>query len=119
MNNDYLQHYGVLGMKWGVRRSTGGSSKSSKRKRVVSDDAREVAAIKKKKRSEMSNAELKKANERMRLEQEYSRLNPNVVSKGAKYVTATVGIMGTAIALYNNSNTLVNIGKKAVSALKK
>ena len=111
-----LYHYGVLGMKWGVRRDRSRSS-GSRRKRSMSDDAREASAIKKKKVSQMSNAELKKLNERSRLEQEYSRLNPGAVRKGWKFVAGAAGIMGTTLAVYNNSNQLVQIGKKAGSKI--
>lgn len=111
MSNE-LYHYGVLGMKWGVRRDRSRSG-GSHRKRSMSDDAREVSVIKKKKVNQMSNAELKKLNERKRLEQEYSRLNPNAAKKGWKFVAGAAGIMGTALAIYNNSNQIVQIGKKA------
>ena len=111
MSNE-LYHYGVLGMKWGVRRDRSRSS-GSRRKRSMSDDAREASAIKKKKVSQMSNAELKKLNERSRLEQEYSRLNPGAVRKGWKFVAGATGIMGTTLAVYNNSNQLVQLGRKA------
>ena len=111
MSNE-LYHYGVLGMKWGVRRDRSRSS-GSRRKRSMSDDAREASAIKKKKVSQMSNAELKKLNERSRLEQEYSRLNPGAVRKGWKFVAGAAGIMGTTLAVYNNSNQLVQLGRKA------
>lgn len=111
MSNE-LYHYGVLGMKWGVRRNRSRSG-GSRRKRFMSDDAREASAIKKKKVNQMSNAELKKLNERKRLEQEYSRLNPNAAKKGWKFVAGAAGIMGTALAVYNNSNQIVQIGKKA------
>ena len=111
MSNE-LYHYGVLGMKWGVRRDRSRSS-GSRRKRSMSDDAREASMIKKKKVSQMSNAELKKLNERSRLEKEYSRLNPGTVRKGWEFVAGAAGIMGTTLAVYNNSNQIVQIGKKA------
>lgn len=116
-NNNYepvLTHHGVKGMRWGVRRSKEQLGRSRGRRSSKSEDYTEARKIKKKKVSQMSNAELKKINERTRLEQEYSRLNPSAVSKGWKFVAGTAGIMGTTIALYNNSNTLIGIGKKFV-----
>ena len=79
-----------------------------------SDDARRASEIKKKKVSQMSNAELRTLNERTRLEQEYSRLNPGAVKKGWKFVAGTAGVMGTALAVYNNGHQLVELGKKFV-----
>lgn len=111
MNNE-LYHYGVLGMKWGVRRDRSRSG-GSRKKRSMSDDARDAYTIKKKKVSQMSNAELRKLNERTRLEQEYSRLNPKSVSRGWKYVATAAGVMGTALSVYNSGSQLVQLGKKA------
>lgn len=84
-----------------------------------SKDAKAAYTMKKKGVKGMSNAELKKVNERRRLENEYRNLNPNKVKSGLKYVTAVAGGMGTVIALYNNSNTLIGIGKKATKRFMK
>lgn len=111
MENNYLQHYGVLGMKWGVRRSKSRSGKKRDRRSTWSDDAKTTAQLKKKKPSELSNAELKKLNERIQLEQSYSRLNPSKVKKGLAFVGAVAGTMGTVMSLYNNSNQIVSAGK--------
>lgn len=115
MENTYLYHHGIKGQKWGVRRyrNKDGSLTPAGKKRYndMSEDARTASEIRQKKVSQMSNAELKKLNERTRLEQEYARLNPSTVQKGWKYVAATAGIMGTALAVYNNSNQLVNAGR--------
>lgn len=119
MENNYnLSHSGIKGMKWGVRRyrNKDGSLTPAGKKRYSnwSEDARTASDLKKKSRNELSNAELKKVNERARLEQEYSRLNPNTIQKGWKFVAAAAGVTGTALAVYNNSNQLVNLGKKFV-----
>lgn len=117
--NGELYHYGVLGMKWGRRKNRKSGLKNGvvRQKTSVdtrSDDAKTAAKIKTKKVSEMSNQELRTINERTRLEQEYSRLNPNMVKKGTKIVAATAATMGTVMNLYNNSDKLVNLGKKLV-----
>lgn len=117
--NGELYHYGVLGMKWGRRKNRKSGLKNGvvRQKTSVdtrSDDAKTAAKIKTKKVSEMSNQELRTINERTRLEQEYSRLNPNLVKKGTKIVAATAATMGTVMNLYNNSDKLVNLGKKLV-----
>lgn len=101
-NDTELYHYGVLGMKWGVRKARRGSaskapkpSKSEKREARInskakknnwSDDAKSAALLKGKKPSQMSNAELKKLNERLQLEKTYSQLNSKDKSAGKKFV---------------------------------
>lgn len=121
MENNELYHWGIKGMKWGVRRyqNKDGSLTPAGKKRYdeMSDDAKYAYDTRKKSVSQMSNAELKKLNERTRLENEYKNLNPGTIKKGWKYVGAAVGIMGTTLALYNNSNQLINIGKKAVTTM--
>ncbi len=58
---DNLQHWGVLGMHWGVRRNRVDTS---------SPEHREVKALRKKKVHELSNAELKKITTRLQLEKQ-------------------------------------------------
>ena len=112
-----LYHFGVKGMKWGVRRfqKKNGSLTPAGKKRYDnwSDDAKEASRIKSKGVKSMSNAELKKLNERTRLEQEYSRLNPGKIKKAMTFVTATAATVGTVVTLYNNSENIIKIGKKA------
>ena len=114
MENAYLYHHGIKGMRWGIRRSEAQLAAARGRKKNWSEDARTASEIKKKSVNKMSNAELKKVNERVRLEQEYSRLNPGAISKGWKFVAATAGVMGTTMALYNNGSQIINLGKKFV-----
>lgn len=89
MENNTLQHYGVLGMRWGVKRNQKQLSRIDKKakKRGWSEDAKTAAEIKTKKLSQMSNAELKKLNERKRLENEYRNLNARKKIVGEKFVT--------------------------------
>lgn len=86
-NTDELYHYGIPGMRWGVR------------KRVPSDDYLRSRQIKKKKMKEMSTKEMKDLNDRLNTEKQYKQLNPNA---GKQAVTgfikagATVAAVGVA-----------------------
>lgn len=113
----YLMHFGILGMKWGVRRyqNDDGSLTPEGRKRYrskKSDDRIEYEAIKKKGIKAMSNAELKKAKERMRLEQENKRLSPSALKTGLKYAGVTAGALGTYTAIKSNAPNAIKDGKK-------
>lgn len=82
---DFLEHFGIMGMKWGKRKS-----KSSKPKtptiRKTSDDNEVKKMIKEKKVTELSNAEIKKINERLQLERQFKDLTKKTVSPGRKFV---------------------------------
>ena len=114
--NNTLQHYGVVGMKWGVRRSR---MNSSSPKKNLSDDAKEAAKISKKHVSEMSNAELRKLNDRMNLERQYSQLNPSFIKSGARAVATAAIATGTVLNLYNNSDKLIKLGQKFIGKFSK
>ena len=118
MDNE-LYHYGVLGMKWGVRRSRSKSSYISKKKRKkaastknMSADAKEAARLKKMRVSQMSNEELRRYNYRKQLEQQYAKLNPSNIKRGIAIAGTVAGTLGTVASLYNNGSQVVNVGKK-------
>ena len=96
MDNNELMHYGVPGMKWGVRRTPAqlgrkktssskslfGKKKSKAKAKTKSESSKEETAPKKKSVKEMSDEELNAAIRRMQLEQTYASLSPQKVSTG-------------------------------------
>lgn len=117
---DSLYHHGIKGMKWGVRRfqrKDGSLTSAGKKRRNSqenwSDDAKTAATIKKKTVNEMSNAELRKLNERKQLEQTYKNLNPGAIKKGMKIAGTIVATAGTLTSLYALGKKGVGLGKSA------
>lgn len=123
MEKNSLSHHGIKGMRWGVRRyqNPDGSLTPAGKKRYdsMSEDARVASSLKKKSVKSMSNAELKKLNERVRLEQEYSRLNPSAIKRGLTVAGGIAAGLGTVVALHNNGKQVIALGKQAVDAFVK
>lgn len=97
-----LAHYGVRGMRWGVRKDRGG-------RRKTSADYDEVAPLKKKKVHELSNAELKKLTERMQLEQNLAGLRAkqgggSKLRQGKKRVDEALDYINTGQRVYRAAN---------------
>lgn len=80
---DYLEHHGIKGMKWGVRKKeeTNGNSRRKKKKSLADRfralRKKRIKTIVKKKRSinDMSDDELRQRLSRLRMEREYKDLN--------------------------------------------
>lgn len=82
--NQELRHYGVLGMKWGIRRKRSTIKKSSNK---TSTDPKESKVKKKKSVSELSDTELRQAINRIQMEKQLAQLTAKEKSAGAKFVT--------------------------------
>ena len=102
MDNE-LYHHGVKGMKWGVRKTPVRSSSGNARKRKSNT----LSLFKKKKTTrnasvakssqaqtksvkDMSDDELRRKIERVRLEQQYQQLNPKTVSRGRRIAKSVI-----------------------------
>lgn len=76
MPKQTLQHIGVLGMKWGRRKG-----------RTPSEDhTSALSGLKGKQAHELSNAQIRKAAERIQLERQYKSLTTKEKSEGRKMV---------------------------------
>lgn len=76
--HNFLEHFGILGMRWGHRRSSENStssSKSSSSEKKESNEHEEAVNLGKKGIKNLSNDELQKYTRRMQLEQQYRQLS--------------------------------------------
>lgn len=81
-NQEYLAHYGILGMKWGKRKAKGSSSTKKKK-------AKKVDPVKK-----MTDYELRQKINRMQMEQQYKQLSKSQVTNGKKKAQAVLRELG-------------------------
>ena len=103
--DEFLEHHGVRGMKWGVSRSRGSSSDNKHGKTggftskpKVSADARNAMLAQKKIAMgglhALNNKELQSLVKRQNLEQQYTQLNPQKVSEGKKLAIQALATLG-------------------------
>lgn len=87
-NGDILAHYGIKGMKWGIRRTEAQLARARGSSLSVTKKAPSKSSSKPKTKSisEMSDEELRSRVNRIRLENDYKSLTPKQVSKGKKFV---------------------------------
>jgi hypothetical protein len=121
---DILEHFGVKGMKWGVRRSRKERRQAAKfagaQKREPSADFVRSRNSKSKKPFELTDQELKDLNNRLTQEQRLSQLNPSVASKGMKVAKGLAALSTTVGTLYGVSQTphgkaMIALGSKLVT----
>lgn len=114
--NNMLMHYGILGMKWGIRRTPEQLARA--RGRSTTDESHEdyKKAHTSKSIKSMSDAELRNRLNRLQMERQYSQLSSSNVSKGREYVqkiikagTTVATVTTTALTIYNNANKIKSI----------
>ena len=84
-NSAILQHHGILGQRWGVRRTESKLARGSKgtaSSKKVSAKETEKSKIK-----SMSDAELRQKINRIQMERQYSQLSKKDISAGQKFVS--------------------------------
>lgn len=90
MHTDEIYHYGILGMKWGVRRAHSSSLKIGKSgKKSIKDNIKnKLNANKNRNKSikKLSDEELRRKINRLQMEQQYKQLNKRQQSVGEKFV---------------------------------
>ena len=125
MSNVYLEHFGVKGMRWGVRKKQEPVS-TGVAKTPMSSDAALTSKIRTKAQtsgmSSLSNEELFALNQRLQLERQYSALTalPATKSGMAKVqdVMKVAGAVNSVIKLVNSpvGKAAISMGKTAVTS---
>lgn len=110
LGEDYvLEHFGIRGMRWGVRRQRGLDGR-------VSDDAARAETLRNVASTSgpraLTNKELQDLNQRLNLEQNYSRLTTpkntttmERIKKGQEFVKGIIGVATTAQQVHNTINS--------------
>ena len=111
-----LAHHGILGMKWGVRRTEAQLGRARKPTSQGSEDYQTSRALQQRGAKNLSTKELKDLTTRMQLEQQYSNLKPSQYKKGMDTVKKITAAGTTIASLYALSKT--PLGQDVTKAVK-
>lgn len=122
MDNNQMYHWGIKGMKWGVRRFQNkdgtrtalGKKRERANDKAESDGKKEPAKSGPKKVSDMSNDELQTAIKRLQLEQQYRQLKPERVSIGKQFMEKSILPAAMEGGKRLLTDFLIDRGKKAL-----
>lgn len=116
-----LYHYGILGMRWGVRRKRGPDGRvipgTRERNTPASEEHRKAQELKKVGAKGLSNQELKTLNQRLQLEKQYRDLDPSSLKKGMNIAKGVVAVGTTVTALHALATS--DAAKAVANAFKK
>lgn len=120
IGKDFIEHFGVRGMRWGVRRSSGGVEKGKKESSKKGDGDKPKVVVGKTKTAGktaggMSDAQLKKVNNRLQMEKQYKDLTRQPPSKKAAvtkfFADIAVNVARTQITAVANDMASQQVGK--------
>lgn len=100
-----LYHYGVPGMRWGVRRKRDTAGATKKRKSQGSSDYQKSRKLKRRGSKNLSTQELKELTQRLQLERQYKDLSPGQITRGLNVVKSITSAGTTVASLYALSKT--------------
>ncbi len=112
LDRPYLEHHGIKGQRWGIRRKSkegGGSGGGKTEKR--SDDYLSAKSLKKKGRNQMSNKELNTYLSRRDLEKRYDAIHPDRRKQVISWLGSTLLKAATTSAkreISNRANAQMN-----------
>lgn len=122
MNENELYHHGVIGMKWGVRRyqnKDGSLTAAGKKRQGKSQSPNKTIKNQRKsdlkKRRTMSDADLKKKIERLKLEKQFKDLTEDDISPGKKAVKNILSSVGTKVLVSAAVGSVAYAGKAYMS----
>lgn len=122
-NTEMLEHHGIKGQKWGVRRyqnedgtrtAAGKKREQSRSEEPAHEDYNKAHSGKSVK--DMSDAELRTRLNRLQMEKQYSQLTNSDTNKGKEFVSKAMKVATgvatattTAITIYNNAGKIKKI----------
>lgn len=119
--DNHLEHHGIVGMKWGVRRyqNKDGTLTNVGKKRYSSDGNQKRTVEQRKQdvknRRTMSTAEIKSRIERLKLEQQYKELSDADVSSGKTYTEQILKDVGKRVATTVLTGAALYAGKAIIT----